>query len=193
MSERIDVFISSTSRDLPEHRKQSMNACLRMGMFPIMMEHLPASDADTIEASLKIVDDAEIYLGIFAWRYGYIPAGYDISITEMEYNRAVERGIPRLIFVMHDDHPVKGSDVEKGGGAVKLEAFKERLLTEQVVNFFQSPEDLRGQVIHSLVPHRVSDRGSLKKSASAMLFINCLCLGRRCITRRSGSAYVLAF
>jgi hypothetical protein len=87
MAERIDVFISSTSRDLPDHRKQAMDACLRMGMFPIMMEHLPASDADAIEASLKMVDDAELYLGIFAWRYGYIPAGHDISITEMEYNR----------------------------------------------------------------------------------------------------------
>jgi len=161
MSQRIDVFISSTSRDLPEHRKQVMDACLRMGMFPIMMEHLPASDADAIEASLKMVDDAEIYLGIFAWRYGYIPAGHDISITEMEYNRAVERDIPRLIFVMHDDHPVKGSDVEKGIGAEKLEVFKQRLLTEQVVNFYISPEDLRGQVIHSLVPYRVADSDSL--------------------------------
>jgi hypothetical protein len=36
MSERIDVFISSTSRDLPAHRKQAMDACLRMGMFLIM-------------------------------------------------------------------------------------------------------------------------------------------------------------
>jgi len=35
-------MISSTARDLPEHRKEVMNACLRQGMFPIMMEHLPA-------------------------------------------------------------------------------------------------------------------------------------------------------
>ncbi|MBI5960370.1 MAG: DUF4062 domain-containing protein, partial [Chloroflexi bacterium] len=161
MSERIDVFISSTSRDLPAHRQQAMDACLRMGMFPIMMEHLPASDADAIEASLKMVDEAEIYLGIFAWRYGYIPAGYDISITEMEYRRAVERGIPRLIFVMHDDHPITGAEIEKGAGAIKLAAFKERLLADQVVNFFKSSEELRGQVIHSLVPHRAADPGNL--------------------------------
>ena len=60
----------------------------------MMMEHLPASDRDAIAESLRIVDEATIYLGIFAHRYGYIPKGNSISITEMEYNRAVERGIP---------------------------------------------------------------------------------------------------
>jgi len=162
MSQRMDVFISSTARDLPIHRKEAMDACLRMGMFPIMMEHLPARDADAIEASLQMVDEAEIYVGIFAWRYGYVPNGHAISITEMEYQRAVERGIPRLIFIMHDDHELKMSDVEKGTGAVRLEALKARLQTEQVVNFFKSADDLRGQVIHSLVPYRVADLGNVQ-------------------------------
>lgn len=90
------VIVSSTARDLPEHREEVMDACLRQSMFPKMMEHLPASDADAIAESLKLVDEANIYLGIFAHRYGYVPKGYDISITEMEYNRAVERGIPRM-------------------------------------------------------------------------------------------------
>ena len=146
----LTVMISSTARDLPEHRKQVMDACLAQDMFPKMMEHLPASDADAIAASLRMVDEADVYLGVFAWRYGYVPKGYDISITEMEYNRAVERGMPRLLFFMHDDHPVKGTDVEKGPGAAKLEAFKQRLAVERVANFFKSPEDLRAQVINSL-------------------------------------------
>jgi hypothetical protein len=63
------------------------------------------------------VDEADIYLGVFAHRYGYVPKGYDISVTEMEYNHAVERKIPRLIFLMHEDHPVKAADVEKSEGA----------------------------------------------------------------------------
>jgi len=75
------VMISSTARDLPEHRKEVMDACLRQSMFPMMMEHLPASDADAIEASLRVVDEADIYLGVFAHRYGYVPKGHDISIT----------------------------------------------------------------------------------------------------------------
>ncbi len=91
-------MISSTARDLPEHRKEVMDACLRQGMFPMMMEHLPASDAEAIAESLKMVDEAEIYVGVFAHRYGYVPKGHDISVTEMEYNRAVERANPALDF-----------------------------------------------------------------------------------------------
>jgi hypothetical protein len=114
------VMISSTAIDLPEHREKVLNACLRQGMFPVMMEHLPAADADAIAESLRMVNEADIYLGIFAFRYGFIPKGYDISVTEMEYNRAVETGITRLIFLMDKDHPVKTTDVETGDGAVKI-------------------------------------------------------------------------
>jgi tetratricopeptide (TPR) repeat protein len=154
---RKTVMVSSTARDLPEHRQEVMDACLRQGMFPIMMEHLPAEDAEAIEVSLRMVDEADLYLGIFAHRYGYVPKGHDISITEMEYNRAVERDIPRLIFLMHEDHPVKAKDVETGDGAVKLDALKKRLKTERVVNFYQSPADLRAHVINSLSQIRERD------------------------------------
>jgi hypothetical protein len=150
-------MISSTARDLPQHRKEVMDACLRQGMFPVMMEHLPASDAEAISASWKMVDEANIYLGVFAHRYGYVPKGHAISVTEMEYNRAVERKIPRCIFVMDKEHPLTIDDVEMGEGATKLEAFKERVQTENIVNFFKSPADLRANVINSLSQYRESD------------------------------------
>src|SRR5713226_1018537 len=153
------VMISSTARDLPEHRKEVMDACLRQGMFPIMMEHLPASDDEAIPASLKMVDEADIYLLILAHRYGYVPAANNperISVTEDEYNHAVERKIPILTFAMHEDHPLKAEDVEKGEVAVKLEAFKNRALVKGT-NFFKSPADLRADVIDSLSDHRITD------------------------------------
>ena len=57
MPDRKTVMISSTARDLPKHRQAVMDACLRQGMFPLMMEHLPASDADAIEVSLRMVEE----------------------------------------------------------------------------------------------------------------------------------------
>lgn len=147
-------------RDLPEHREEVRDACLRQGMFPTMMENLPASDAEAIAASLKLVNEADIYVGVFAHRYGYVPKENNprqISVTEMEYERAVERGIPRLIFLMDESHPITIDQVEYGEGADKLKAFKERLQTENIVNFFKSPEDLRAHVINSLSYHRRSD------------------------------------
>jgi len=133
------VMISSTARDLSEQRQEALAACLQQGYFPKMMEHLPARDDEAISASVDMVDEADIYIGIFAHRYGYVPAGYEVSITEMEYNRAVERGIPCLIFIMDDDHPVLPKDVDTGASAERLNAFKERLKLERVSNFFFNP------------------------------------------------------
>jgi tetratricopeptide (TPR) repeat protein len=151
------VVVSSTARDLPEHRKEVSGACLRQGMFPVMMEHLPASDADAIEESLRMVDEADFYLGVFAHRYGHVPEGRNVSITEMEYERAVERDIPRLVFLMDKSHPINIDDVEMGAGAGKLKAFKGRLEKERVVNYFNSPTDLRAKVIDALSRLRKPD------------------------------------
>ena len=53
---QISAMISSTTVDLPEHRRQVVEACYRMGVFPIMMESLPARDSDAIRVSLEMVD-----------------------------------------------------------------------------------------------------------------------------------------
>jgi len=52
MSE-LKAMISSTALDLPEHRKQAIDACLSTGIRPIAMEHLPARDATGVAASLE--------------------------------------------------------------------------------------------------------------------------------------------
>lgn len=156
-------MISSTARDLPLHRKQVLDACLRQGMFPVMMEHLPASDAEAISASLKLVEEADIYVGVFAHRYGYVPHENNpqqISVTEMEYDRAVERKIPRLIFNIDKNHPLGDftiNDIDTGENAAKLTQFKSRIETGNIVNFFQSPADLRAHVINSLSKLREPD------------------------------------
>ena len=150
------VMVSSTARDLPRHREQAMDACLMQNLFPKMMEYLPASDANAIKASLQMVDEADLYLGVIAFRYGYVPKGHKISITEMEYERAGKRGIPRLMFLMDENHPLLASDVETGPGAVKVRAFRERIGLDRVIATFTSPEDLRAKVVQALSEFRAA-------------------------------------
>lgn len=155
MSEHtIKVMVSSTVRDLPEHREAVMTACIEQSMFPVMMEHQPATTADAIRLSESLVDESTIYVGIFAHRYGYVPEDSDISVTEIEYERAVSHRLTRLIFLMHEDHYVTASSVEKGEGAVKLEALKERLKGELIVKEFKSAADLRAHVVNSLAKYQ---------------------------------------
>ncbi|MEM9063362.1 MAG: DUF4062 domain-containing protein [Pseudomonadota bacterium] len=147
----ISVMISSTARDLPMHRDQARLGCQRSGIHPDqMMENGTATDADAVQLSLELVEQADVYICILALRYGTVPPGQDISITEMEYNRAVELNKPRLVFFIHEDHDVKAKDMETGPGAAKLQALKDRIGTDRVAAFFKSPEDLRGHVHEAL-------------------------------------------
>ncbi|PYS25759.1 MAG: hypothetical protein DMF72_00660 [Acidobacteria bacterium] len=159
MAEQLRVMISSTARDLPEHRKQIVEACLRQGMFPLRMEDLPANSDEAVTASLQMIEGADVYIGVLANRYGYIPKVNNpdqISVTEMEYNRAVARKIKRLIFVMDKSHPITVDDVDIENAA-KLKNFKERVQTENIVRFFKSPDDLRAEAINSLSKLRQPD------------------------------------
>jgi len=155
MPERKSAIISSTVNDLPEHRKQVLDACLSVDVFPCVMETLPARDADAIRVSLDMVNAADIYIGVFAWRYGYVPEGHEISITEIEFNRAVERRIPILIFLSHKEHPITFEMVETGEAAQKrLAALKERASKGRGRREFKTPSELRAHVIQALADLR---------------------------------------
>jgi tetratricopeptide (TPR) repeat protein len=154
----LKVMVSSTIVDLPKHRDEVQEACLRQGMLPKMMEHQPASDEEAITFSLRLVDESDIYLGVFAHRYGYVPKHDNpdqISMTEMEYNRAVELKMPRLIFIMDKAHPITIDDVDQGENAVKLKTFLDKVKPDNFVKFFKSPGDLRAEVINSLAAEKV--------------------------------------
>lgn len=152
----LNAMISSTALDLPEHREQARQACLEAGVFPIDMEHLPARDASGVEASLEMVDEADIYIGIYASRYGWVPDGGDASITEMEFDRALERKESGklheiLVFTAHKTHAFTADDIEANEGAQeKLRKFKERAAEGRVRKEFKSPEELRHQIFQAL-------------------------------------------
>lgn len=100
------VFISSTSRDLADYRQAAIDTCIKLGLVPIAMEHFPAMGVGATEGSKRELDKADVYVGIFAHRYGYIEDKDDgRSVTEIEFHYAGERGLDRLCFVVDPAHP----------------------------------------------------------------------------------------
>lgn len=152
------VMVSSTVLELPKHREQVISACMRLRMLPIAMEHTAIRDSNAVQASKAMVEEADIYVGIFGYRYGHIPEGGEVSITEIEYQHALDLNIPIYVFLMHDQHAVVAADVETGPGATKLEALKDRLMADHVCAFFTSPADLRAHAIDALAQHRLGHR-----------------------------------
>jgi len=147
---KLTAMISGTVRDLPEHRQAVMDACLRLGFHPIMMDHLSGQDRSASEVSVGMVKDADVYLGIFAHAYGSANDNDTRSYTEIEFDEAVRLGITVLPFFMNEDHPWPPRLVDKGKKAKKLERLKEKVKKDRIVQWFGSPEDLRGLVIHAL-------------------------------------------
>src|SRR3954464_15057002 len=105
---QFNAMLSATARDLTDQRLAAQNACLAQECFPVWMEHLPVRDADGFKVSMEMVDKADVYIGIYAWRYGWVP-DFDnpkqVSITELEFDRALERKASGqikeiLIFIM---------------------------------------------------------------------------------------------
>jgi tetratricopeptide (TPR) repeat protein len=146
---KIVVFISSTYEDLKPYREAVQQVILSLGMHPEGMENWAVKDATSVERVRSQLKNADIYVGIYAHRYGWQPDGYGgKSITELEYDWAGEKGIPRLCFLIGEDH-LETDVIKKADSQAELEAFKTRV-KEKYVGFFRSAEDLRTNVAIAL-------------------------------------------
>ncbi len=145
------VFLSSTYVDLVEHRKAAHDALERLGQEVGRMEIFGARDGEATTVALDQLKKSDLVVGIYAHRYGFIPDGADVSITEQEYIHAKNEGKPILCFVVEEEHPWSPKMIEKDAGKIKkLEDFRAKILKENVVDFFTTPADLGMKVATSV-------------------------------------------
>jgi len=131
------VFVSSTYLDNKERRQIVQDAITMAGMVWHGMEIFTASTQSTQEECLKYVREADLLVGIIAWRYGWEPDGKK-SITEMEYDAAKER----LVFQLDPSLPIdreKDFDLgsERWKKQEKLEKFIKKFSADQMPTHFK--------------------------------------------------------
>jgi hypothetical protein len=88
------IYVSSTYSDLVEERRAAKDAIFSLGHFPVGMEEYAASDERPLDRCLSDVRSCQGYVGIIAWKYGFRPGGGEKSITQLEYEEALEHRIP---------------------------------------------------------------------------------------------------
>ena len=140
------IFVSSTFKDLEECREKVSLILRQMGHEDVAMEYFVAEDKRPLDKCLQEVASSDLYIGIFAWRYGYRPPGHDRSITELEYRKAVERGKNCLIFLLDESAAWPRNLIDKGDEASKIEELRDELSTNHIVSFFESSADLASKV-----------------------------------------------
>src|SRR5262245_28912251 len=103
--ERLRVFLSSTSQDLAQYRAKVAEAVERLDQQSVRMEVFGARTENATTESLREVDECDLFVGIYAHRYGYIPPGCAASITSMEFDRAKELQKPIFCFLIDPEYP----------------------------------------------------------------------------------------
>ena len=99
------VYLSSTYIDLKRHRAELGHYLRKSGYEVVMMEEYVARDQLVEFACKGDVTDCDVYIGIFAWRYGYVPSDANpeqLSVTEMEYTAAGKKPMTRLTFLLEE-------------------------------------------------------------------------------------------
>jgi hypothetical protein len=140
------IYISSTFQDLQEHRGAVAAALEKLGHRVVAMERYVASDQRPLARCLKDVEAADVYVGIFAWRYGFVPKGRKKSITELELEHAEATGVPRLVFVLDENAPWLPGRIDSVTGendrGARVAALRRRLGQELLVSSFQNVDQL---------------------------------------------------
>ncbi len=157
------VFVSATAKDLAEYRDVTNKIVRRLEMMPIAMEDFSASANNAVQVCYDKVQSADLFIGIYARRYGYIPTlqqkytgnpqpDGSISLTEMEYDWAIKKGLAPLCFVLDENTEDNWFDnfTDEGDKASRLSEFKQKLGEKHVYGKFKNMADLALQVSTAL-------------------------------------------
>ena len=156
------------------------------------MEDLVAASAAPLMKVIEMIDRSDAYVGIFAWRYGYVP-GHDpspapqsqappvkdakwgeTSITHYEYLRALERKLPVMAFLLDErcawpPQLIDGFDTaspETPKNADRIRALRLELQQQKIVSWFTTPADLEARVSAAVTMAGVTSQLNLQAATA---------------------------
>ena len=152
MEKKYQVFVSSTFTDLQEERKKILDILLMADCIPAGMEAFVAADVEQFEVIKKVIDLCDYYVLIIGKRYGSLHPETGISYTEMEYDYAIEKGIPVLVFALDPSVEVTAEKQESDPiKAQKLQAFRTKAMNNRLASVWLTRDDLTGKLAVSIM------------------------------------------
>jgi hypothetical protein len=161
----VKIYLSSTLEDLREHRETVAMSLRSMGHDVLGMEQYTAEDIRPLDRCLADVQSSDVHVVMAAWRYGFIPTDAvnrkrKRSITELEYETALEHKIAVLAFLLDPASPWPPSAMDAFGehGAKDVSAFRRRLGEEKLAGIFTTPDNLARLVTATIATKGLSRR-----------------------------------
>jgi hypothetical protein len=154
MKRKLQIFVSSTFKDLIPERQAAVAAILKAGHIPAGMELFTAGDQSQMATIKEWIDESDVYMLILGGRYGSIEKTTGLSYTELEYDYAAEQGKALFAVVIKED-ALEGKVREGGSLYIEKENPKElaRFRTKVLSNmssFFEDHKDVRLAVYETL-------------------------------------------
>lgn len=149
---KYQVFVSSTFADLHEERQKVIETLWMADCIPAGMEVFVATDDEQFAVIKSVIDLCDYYVLIIAKRYGSVNQATGLSYTEMEYDYALSKQIPVLVFAL-DDHanwPGDRADIEPEQIA-KLQVFKQKAMKNRLASVWKDTTDLNRSVALSIM------------------------------------------
>jgi predicted ATPase len=131
--QRLRVFVSSTLKELAPERALARLAIERLHLAPVMFE-LGARPHPPRELYRAYLRQSDVFVGLYAERYGWVAPGETVSGLEDEYNLAGT--LPKLIYIK-DPSPAREP---------RLTELLNRLRDDDTTSFkyYSTPRELRG-------------------------------------------------
>jgi HEAT repeat protein len=146
------VYLSSSRNDLIPYRNAVRDTLAAMNVVCVCMESGTADEHPPLETCLSAIRGCDVYVGLFAYRYGFVPPGQTQSITKLEYEEAGKNGIDRLIFIAegHWNTALMDSETGEGTEGKLIRQLRTELALAHTVAHFTSPEELARHVALSI-------------------------------------------
>jgi hypothetical protein len=157
------IYLSSTFKDLQECRQRVYRALARLRHTVRAMEDYVARDDRPIDACINDVAASDLYVGVFAHRYGYIADDPQrnpnkLSITELELRTAQTLGKKCLVFLLDPTAswpPVQMDQFTKEGEAgARIATLRAELETHYMTAYFKGPDDI-GELVATSVTNAI--------------------------------------
>lgn len=150
MKRKLQLFVSSTFKDLLTERQAAVEAILRAGHIPAGMELFAAGDKSQWETICRWIDESDIYMLILGGRYGSLDPESKKSYTQLEYEYALASKKPFFAIVLSEaalDRKVRahGLAVVETECAQELTTFR-RLVTSKICRFADDEDDIKVSV-----------------------------------------------
>lgn len=146
MDRVFQIFIASVDADLKE-RQAVGNTLAKAGYMPAGMESFPVTDQQQLDYIKRIIDRSDYYIIIVGRRYGAL-SDHELIFAEDTFAYARSKDIPILAFFPENPGNIADDTIEPDAPLrEKLDAFKARLKTGRIVEFWSNENDLCMKVV----------------------------------------------